>query len=67
MTREGRLNAREWIGTDSESVKDDIDRLGTDAAQYQVDLSIDRRESGDDRWSFTEGDMIIAMEEYFAE
>jgi hypothetical protein len=43
--------AREWIRTDLHGCLADIARLGIeDAAEYQIDLAMDRAASGDDRW-----------------
>lgn len=44
--------AREWIATDPESVRDDVERLGLDgAARYNYDLAMERVAAGDDRWA----------------
>jgi hypothetical protein len=55
--------AQDWIDTDPNACRDDVKRLGLDAAvEYQLSLIIDRAASGDDRWDdITEDDMREAL------
>ena len=52
MTTETLSCAREWIRTDPQSIREDVQRLGLDGAtEYQLGLMADRRQSGDDCWT----------------
>lgn len=59
-----KATAQDWVDTDKYAVKKDIARLGVEAAaEYQMDLIIDRAASGDDRWDgITIEDMTETLE-----
>ena len=61
--------AREWIRTDPEAIRSDIERLGTKGAvEYQMSLMADSMHSGDARWvGITADDMRAAIAEIVKE
>ena len=61
--------AQEWIRTDENACRKDVERLGLDGAtDYQMSLIIDRSAAGDTRWDdIEEEQMRAALEELASE
>lgn len=61
--------AQEWIGTDENACRKDVERLGLEGAtDYQMSLIIDRSAAGDTRWDeITQEQMRAALEEMVSE
>ena len=55
--------AQDWIDTDPNTCRDDVQRLGLDGAvEFQLFLIIERAAAGDNRWDdITEDDMREAL------